>query len=62
MSKRYISSVEGQEKMGVCRGTFRKFADSCGATIHIGKSVRFDEEILDKALEELRKNKAPSGN
>jgi hypothetical protein len=54
MAKVYISEKQGQAKLNLSRGTFRKFADSCGATIHIGRSVRFDEEILDKALEELR--------
>lgn len=58
MGKMYITSKQGQAKMNSSRGAFRKFADSCGATVHIGRSVRFDEEILDAALDALRESDA----
>lgn len=57
MNKVFITTKQGCIKMNTSRGTFRKFADSCGATVHIGRSVRFDESILDAALDALRAEK-----
>ena len=44
---------EGAARYGLGLTTFRKFADEVGATVHIGKRVLFDADVLDKAIDEL---------
>ncbi len=52
---------EAAARYGLGLTTFRQFADAAGATVHIGKRVLFDANVLDKAVDDLHKNKGVSG-
>lgn len=54
MGKTYIKEKEGCDKYHCCRTTFRNIAAKAGATIHFGRTVRYDVEILDAYVESLR--------
>lgn len=47
---RFIRANEGATYCGVSVPTFKKWADKIGATRHIGKSVRYDTNVIDEAL------------
>lgn len=48
--KRYLTIKELMEYLNVGRDSARKFADSCGATVHIGRRVVYDICTIDDAL------------
>ena len=50
---RMLHADQAQRYTGMGRTAFRKWADSIGATRKFGSSVRFDKNVIDKALDNL---------
>lgn len=52
---RLLTTREAANYVGLGIQSFRKWADEIGATRYIGpKSVRFDKEVIDKAIDQLK--------
>lgn len=48
---RLMSITELCSYLSVGKSLARRFAENCGATLRIGRSLRFDRKIIDRALD-----------
>lgn len=51
---RMLTISEASQYTGMGANSARKWLDDIGATMHFGRSVRFDRCIIDEALDRLR--------
>ena len=52
---RMLHADQAQHYVGLGRSALRAWCDSIGATRHFGKSIRFDKNVIDKALDAMQK-------
>lgn len=54
--KRLLQEPEMKLYIGLGRNKAREFCESIGATVRIGRRVLYDKEVIDSALDAMRKS------
>ena len=45
---------EAMQRYAMSRSKVREVAEECGATVHIGRSFRIDQSVMDAYIDTLR--------
>lgn len=53
--KRLLTEIEGAAYSGIGRTAFRVWAKEIGARRTFGRSVRYDKNVIDRALDEMQR-------
>lgn len=60
--KRMFNVSEAGSYLGLGRTKTMEFCNEIGATVHIGRRVLYDREVIDRAISEMRESKAGTGS
>lgn len=60
--KRMFNISEAGNYIGLGRTKTMEFCNEIGATVHIGRRVLYDREVIDRAISERREDRSGAGS